>query len=184
MLNYELYHYGVKGMKWGQRKPKVYANIGARNNIYITNGPAGKQIRKAGNDAYKKAIRDTIDKAGGPKATIGNKDRHIYVTDRKTGKAARAAGKEAYKNAVNSTANKIKAEQKAEQKSKKERMNSVKSTIKKTMNSRVARLSAANSFDHGVSAAQAILKGDVGGAMYHTKRAKDYEDARKWWADL
>lgn len=53
MQNYELYHYGVKGMKWGVRKDPEYANVRRAKQEY---GAAKRAYSRSYNKAYNGSI--------------------------------------------------------------------------------------------------------------------------------
>lgn len=88
MNNTELYHYGVKGMRWGVHKNK-----------YVTVRQGLKNARTAGQEAWRKSVSDN----GG---TLIGKSKQLAVYKSPAAKfrgkkAAREAYNNAYKNSVN-----------------------------------------------------------------------------------
>ena len=82
----ELYHYGVKGMKWGHRKK------------YVTVANGMSNARKAGQDAWRKSHTESGSKLIGKRQTVAISKPSAKRTARK-----------AYKDAVNASLEKDKA---------------------------------------------------------------------------
>lgn len=81
-IEYELYHHGVKGMKWGKRKDK-----------YVTARQGLKNARAAGQDAWRKSVSDN----GG---TLVGRSKQFAVYKNPADKfRGRKAATDAYKNA-------------------------------------------------------------------------------------
>lgn len=91
--NYELYHYGVKGMKWGVRKKRPETEVDRARAAKKT---AHKEYNAAYNKAYKYSSRHPISQFVGKKAKAES-DR--LWEDAYTKADASIAAKKAYKQA-------------------------------------------------------------------------------------
>lgn len=80
----ELYHHGVKGMKWGVRRA-------SKGSGYVSAGKARKNARSASKDARLDSLRND-------KAASKNGER---ITAYQAGKKMRKAGEKAYRDSIN-----------------------------------------------------------------------------------
>ena len=82
-----MYHYGVKGMKWGVRRKKAYAQVKSTRKNY-----------KAAKNQYKKDYKKAYNYSKSPKLTKAGKAKRDALWDNATASAKNAnAAKEKYK---------------------------------------------------------------------------------------
>lgn len=158
--DYELYHYGVKGMKWGVRRA----------------------VRR--DESVKKA-REQYNRDFDDAAKAARKTKTFAVTKRgKTKKQQRAEEyNKAYNKMVESQKKLKSAESKARQKAEKTMQSKKKSSsIKK--NDKVTNAYKANIAVNGINAVNSLLSGDALSAAWYARSTNRYRKGMEYYRDV
>lgn len=171
----ELYHYGIKGMKWGHRK-KYYNSDGSMNSLGKARSDyksAKKAYNKAYNSAYNYSSRHMI-------GQFINKNKKAE-SDKRWGDAYDKA------KAVNSAKNAYKDAKRRERKtklsSKTETGKRIVKSIARGQKLKMSDKATVNAAAYGVVTVQHLLNGNFGAAYLSSRNVNRYRDAADFWKE-
>lgn len=147
----ELYHYGVKGMRWGHRKASTLGTSDLYNRYQ-----SAKSAKKAANKAYSKAFNKANNRAISAWSPI---KKHRQANDERWADAVTKAKRA---NAADSAYKKVKNERKSAIKSTYQKLNKQASFKDKLIYNNATRKKAAKYVvDNGMSMADATKKANA-----------------------
>ena len=159
---FELQHYGVKGMKWGKRK-----NVYDINAAYYNKHAKKLDARANRNRVMASMNKAAADSGSGLISKVNRINANYY--QKRADKLTARADKNRTMATLNAQASKRKGEA------------AISRSMKKVGNQKVANAARTNQYLSGMRAAQALLDGNVVGAAAMARKSSMYRDAKEYW---